>query len=73
MTEESQGETWKQGTVSRYDLDRGFGVIRGEDGEDYYMHYREIVGAWEPETGMGVRFLAVRHRKGNMAKKVSQI
>lgn len=71
MTEESQGESWKQGTVSRYDLDRGFGVIRGDDGEDYYMHFREIKGAWEPEQNMSVRFLAEWNRKGNIAKKVS--
>lgn len=69
MTEQSQGETWKNGTVSRYDLDRGFGVIRGDDGEDYYLHFREIEGIWEPEPEMRVTFRAERHRKGNMAKK----
>lgn len=72
MTEQSEGETWKVGEVTRYDLDRGFGVIRCEDGEDYYMHFREIVGTWEPESGMAVRFLAERHRKGNIAKRVSE-
>ena len=73
MTEQSQGETWIDGTVSRYDLDRGFGVIRGDDGEDYYLHFREIVGTWEPEPNMRVNFLAVRHRKGNMAKKATPL
>ena len=68
MTEASEGETWICGHVSRYDMERGFGVIRGEDGYDYYMHFREIVGTWEPESQMGVRLRAERHRKGNLAK-----
>lgn len=71
MTEQSEGETWIAGQVSRYDMERGFGVIRGDDGEDYYLHFRELVGCdWEPEPGVVVRFRAERHRKGNMAKKV---
>ncbi|MGB1557642.1 MAG: cold-shock protein [Oceanococcaceae bacterium] len=71
MTEQSQGETWISGHISRYDLERGYGVIRGDDGEDYYLHYREIVGTWEPEEQSTVRFRAERHRKGNLAKHVT--
>lgn len=71
MTDQSQGETWISGHISRYDLERGYGVIRGDDGEDYYLHYREIVGTWEPEGQAAVRFRAERHRKGNLAKHVT--
>ena len=28
----------KRGTVKEYDVNRGFGFIEGDDGDDYFVH-----------------------------------
>ena len=31
-----------KGTVKWFNVNKGFGFIAGEDGNDYFAHYREI-------------------------------
>lgn len=42
----------KKGTVKEYDPERGFGFIRGEDGEDYFLH---VSGLREHMKDKGLR------------------
>lgn len=32
-----------KGTVKKFDPNKGFGFITGEDGKDYFFHYSQLV------------------------------
>ena len=60
------------GTIARLLMDKGFGFIKGEDGQEYFMH-RSVVrdgsfeGMWE---GQKVTFDGGRGDKGLRAENV---
>jgi cold shock protein len=60
------------GTISRLLVDKGFGFIAGEDGQEYFVHRSAIRGeAFEQlREGQAVTFDASRGDKGLRAENV---
>lgn len=53
------------GVISRIFLTRGFGFIKGEDGEDRFFHIDKVKGEWEGlRQGMVVDFTPVETGHG---------
>ena len=47
-----------KGTVKKFDKEKGYGFITGEDGKDYFFHYSQLVrdGFKTAEIGQKVEF-----------------
>jgi CspA family cold shock protein len=60
------------GTVIRTKLDRGFGFIMGEDGEEYFFHMSALKNDSinNLREGHQVKFEATKTPKGNRAEQV---
>ena len=61
------------GTIKRVTRDRGFGFIRGEDGNEYFFHRSELRGGLafdELEEGQPVRFEPSQGDKGPRATNI---
>lgn len=61
-----------QGTVKWFKNDKGYGFIAGEDGNDYFVHYGDILmeGHRTLAGGQSVRFEAGNGPKGLKATAV---
>jgi len=60
-----------KGTISRYFTTNGFGFIRGEDGEDYFLHVSKVKSATLPESGYTVDFTPSQGEKGLVALDIT--
>ncbi len=58
------------GRVDRYDPGRGYGVIRGADHQEYFVHYRDLQHCTTLQPEQTVSFVPQPGRKGNLAKAV---
>ena len=61
------------GTISRLILDKGFGFIQGQDGQEYFMHRSAVRGGAVFEQlreGQAVTFDGTRGDKGLRAENV---
>ncbi len=60
------------GTISRLILDKGFGFILGQDGQEYFMHRSAVRGQVfeQLREGQAVTFDAGRGDKGLRAENV---
>ncbi len=58
-----------EGTVKWYNLKKGYGFIKGEDGQDYFVHFSALNGAMLRENDK-VSFDAVDTDRGKQAQKV---
>ena len=47
-----------KGTVKKFDKEKGYGFITGEDGKDYFFHYSQLVmdGFKTAEVGQKVEY-----------------
>ena len=64
-----------QGTVKRFNGEKGFGFIKPDDGsEDVFVHHTEIAGGGfnSLEEGEKVTYELVRGRRGMQAENVSK-
>jgi CspA family cold shock protein len=62
------------GTIKKLTPDRGFGFIRGEDGNEYFFHRSELRGGLrfeELKEGQRVSFEARQADKGPRASEIS--
>lgn len=58
------------GTVTKWFDDRGYGFIRGDNGEDYFLHKSKLNGEYA-EHGYYVAFRAFTNaRSGHSAKDI---
>ena len=58
-----------EGTVKWYNLKKGYGFIKGEDGQDYFVHLSALGGAMLRENDV-VGFDAVDTDRGKQAQNV---
>ena len=61
------------GTIKRVTADRGFGFIRGEDGNEYFFHRSEVGGGLrfdQLRQGQPVIFEPCQAEKGPRAAEV---
>lgn len=63
------------GTVKWFNVNKGFGFITTDAGEDIFVHFRSIRGRGRRSLrqGQAVRFDIVKGEKGNQAENVSVI
>ena len=64
------------GVVKWFDPKKGYGFIKQEQGEDVFVHWRNIVSDDEFKTledGEPVQFEIVQGAKGLQAEKVSRV
>jgi cold shock protein len=65
-----------QGVVRKFDGARGFGFISGQDGQQYFVHFTNIVGDDGYRTlnaGQDVEFEAEQQTKGLAAVNVTTL
>lgn len=60
------------GTVKKFDKEKGYGFITGEDGKDYFFHYSELKmeGFKTAEVGQKVNYEATSTEKGLRASDI---
>jgi CspA family cold shock protein len=68
----TQQENRMNGKISRLLIDKGFGFIAGDDGQEYFMHRSAIHGQVfeQVREGQAVTFDAGRGEKGLRAENV---
>lgn len=59
-----------EGTVSSFLVSKGYGFLRGDDGRDYFVHHRDIVGVDAVIEGQRVAFEEAATPKGYRARRV---
>lgn len=71
-SEDGAGET---GTVKWFNVKKGYGFITRDNGDDVFVHYRNILGEGRRaiSEGQRVRFIVVDGEKGPQADEVEAI
>jgi CspA family cold shock protein len=61
-----------KGTVKKFDKEKGYGFITGEDGKDYFFHYSQLMmdGFKTAEVGQKVSFDETTTEKGLRANNI---
>ncbi|MFA6830161.1 MAG: cold shock domain-containing protein [Bacilli bacterium] len=61
-----------KGTVKKFDKEKGYGFITGEDQKDYFFHYSQLVmdGFKTAEVGQHVEYDAASTDKGLRANNI---
>lgn len=64
-----------KGTVKKFDKEKGYGFITGEDGKDYFFHYSVLVmdDFKTAEKGENVEFDVQESERGLRANNVKKI
>ena len=62
-----------KGTVASFDRGRGYGFIKGDDGQMYLVHFLAVKTATPLMAGSRVEFRPVKTAKGLQAVDVSVI
>ena len=67
------GVSYMTGTIKKLVLDRGFGVIKADDGKEYFFHRSAVDGFDVLKGTEKVEFETVQGPKGPRAEKVRVI
>lgn len=61
-----------KGSVKKFDKEKGYGFIKGEDGKDYFFHYSQLMmeGFKTTEEGKKVEFEETSTEKGLRANNI---
>ncbi|TCK03110.1 cold-shock protein [Marinobacterium mangrovicola] len=73
--EESEDDSREQGTVKWFNVSKGFGFITRSNGDDVFVHFRNIRGRGHRSLteGQQVRFNVHQSEKGLQAEDVSVV
>tara|TARA_Y100000034_G_scaffold134463_1_gene202977 strand:+ start:786 stop:1157 length:372 start_codon:yes stop_codon:yes gene_type:complete len=66
MEEQSKME----GTVNWFNIKKGYGFVKGEDGKDYFVHYSAVPQGVFLKEGDRISFEPARTDKGEQAQNV---
>jgi len=64
MSKPSAREGYNIGTIKRYNDQKGYGFIRGEDGNDRFFHVSSVKSSEQPIQGAAVRFTPSQNERG---------
>ncbi len=59
-----------EGTVKWFSIDKGFGFIQGEDGNDYFVHHTAVKSRKTLRENDRVSFTPVESERGKRAQDV---
>lgn len=59
-----------KGVVTKYNEDKGYGFIKGDDGTNLFFHISDIKSSKEPQKGDQLEFETETGEKGLVAKKI---
>jgi cold shock protein len=59
-----------EGTVNWFNIKKGYGFVKGEDGEDYFVHYTAVPKGVFLREGDKVSFESTKTERGKQAKNV---
>jgi len=59
-----------EGTVNWFNIKKGYGFVKGEDGQDYFIHYTAVPKSVFLKEGDRVSFEPAQTEKGKQAKNV---
>ena len=62
-----------QGRVLEYDPERGYGRLQDSQERIFFVHYSDLIDEETLKAGQAVKFEAVLHRKGNIARRVQVV
>ncbi len=65
----------EQGTVKWFNASKGFGFIARDNGEDVFVHFKQITGSGYKslEEGQRVEFAVAQGQKGLQAEEVTVV
>jgi len=59
-----------EGTVNWFNIKKGYGFVKGEDGQDYFVHYSSLPKDVFLREGDKISFEAAKTEKGKQAKNI---
>ena len=61
----------QSGIVKWFNIEKGFGFIMLESGQDVFVHYSGIKGGGDLQEGQNVTFIVVEGMRGTQAEDVT--
>lgn len=59
-----------EGIVNWFNIKKGYGFVKGEDGQDYFVHYTSVPKGIFLREGDKISFESANTEKGKQAKNV---
>ena len=59
-----------EGTIRWFNVQKGYGFIKGDDGEDYFVHYTQVPEGMRLNENDRVTFEGVETERGKQAQNI---
>ena len=59
-----------EGTVNWFNIKKGYGFVKGDDGQDYFIHYTAVPKGVFLREGDKISFESAQTEKGKQAKDI---
>lgn len=60
-----------EGTIRWFNVQKGYGFIKGDDGEDYFVHYTQVPEGMRLNENDRVTFEGVETERGKQAQNIA--